>query len=269
MMREIDSVAEALRARFGPPPEVAVVLGSGLGRFFDALGGEVAPTAAIGLPNPHVPGHRGLIAVGAVRGRRVACLSGRVHLYEGHPPARVVLAVRALARWGVGGLVLTSAVGGLHPEWPPGQVVLITDHLNLQGQNPLTGPNLDALGPRFPDLSRVYSARARGLVREAAAALGQRAPVDGVYAAMPGPAYETPAEIRMLRRLGADVVGMSLVAEAVAAAHAGREVLGLSVVANAAAGLVDHPLSHQEVTEAMAAAGDAVSALLTEVVARW
>lgn len=269
MMTEIDAVAGALQARFGPPPGVAVVLGSGLGRFFEEMGGEAVPAGELGLPVPLVPGHSGVVSVGQVAGRRVACLSGRIHLYEGHPPAKVVLAVRALARWGVPGLVLTSAVGGLHADWPVGQVVLLRDHLNLQGQNPLTGPNLDALGPRFPDLSAVYSARARRIADEAARDLGQAAPLEGVYAAMPGPAYETPAEVRMLRGLGADVVGMSLVPEAVAAAHAGREVLGMSVVANAAAGLVPRPLSHEEVTRAMQEAGGAVSALLAAVVARW
>ncbi len=228
-----------------------------------------APYASLGLPAPAVPGHRGELAVGEVGGRRVAALAGRVHMYEGYEPAQVVVAVRALASWGVRGLVLTSAVGGIRPEWGAGQIVVISDHLNLMGTNPLVGPNLDDLGPRFPDQTAVYPAARRALAARVAGEQGLRPVVEGVYAALRGPNYETPAEIRMLRLLGADVVGMSVVPEAMAANHAGMDLLALSVVANPAAGLSAVPLTHVEVTDAMRdAAGDVVS-LLQGVVRAW
>lgn len=267
-MNRIDTVVESLRARFGAPPGIAVVLGSGMGAFADAFQ-DRAPYADLGLPAPAVPGHRGEVVVGEIDGRRVAALAGRVHLYEGYDPGEVVLAVRALARWGVRALVLTSAVGGLHAEWGAGQIVVVSDHLNLMGTNPLVGPNLEALGPRFPDQSTVYPRMRRDLAARVAAQRGLRPLQEGVYAALRGPNYETPAEIRMLRTLGADVVGMSLVPEAMAANHAGMEILALAVVANPAAGLSATPLNHAEVTEAMRAAAGEVVALLEGLVPEW
>lgn len=267
-MNRIQSAADRLRARFGPAPGLAVVLGSGMGAFADAFSDRI-PYAGVGLPAPAVPGHRGEIALGEIEGRRVAALAGRVHLYEGYAPEEVVLSVRALAAWGVRGLILTSAVGGIRPEWRAGQVVVISDHLNLMGTNPLVGPNLDALGPRFPDQSAVYPRMRRELAARVAAQRGLRPVIEGVYAALRGPNYETPAEIRMLRTLGADVVGMSLVPEAMAANHAGLEILGLSVVANPAAGLSASPLTHVEVTEAMRDAAGEVVSLLQGLVSEW
>lgn len=269
-LRSIDAAAAKLRAAFGDPPEIAVVLGSGLGAFATRLQGKTTvPTGELGLPAPKVAGHRGEVIVGAAGGRRIACLAGRVHLYEGYDPATAVLYVRALRRWGVKGLVLTSAVGGLRPEWRTGQIVLVSDHINFLGANPLRGPNLDALGPRFPDLSTAYTERLRDLARTVATERGLQTPTEGVYAAMPGPSYETPAEIRMLQRLGADVVGMSMVPEVIAAAHAGFEVLALAVVANPAAGLTPDRLTHADVTVAMYAAAEDVVALLTGVIEGW
>lgn len=266
MMERIDAVADRLRARFGAPPDVAVVLGSGLGAFATALDDrDRAPYPEVGLPNSGVAGHAGELGVGRVAGRRVACFSGRLHLYEGHDTATVVLGMRALARWGCKGVVLTSAVGAIDPTLRTGDIVLVTDHLNFLGANPLRGPNLDALGPRFPDLARLYSARMRAKARE----VSPEPLREGVYAAMPGPSYETPAEIRMLGILGAHVVGMSTVPEAIAAHHAGVEVLAISVVANAAAGLTSEALEHADVTAAMNAAGARVVDLLRRVVAAW
>jgi len=266
----IDAAVARLRATFGEAPEIGVVLGSGLGAFASELSERTAvPTSELGLPAPSVAGHRGEIVVGVREGRRVVALAGRVHMYEGYDAATVAMATRALARWGVRGLILTSAVGGLHAEWRTGTVVLIHDHLNFLGGNPLRGPNVDELGPRFPDLSNAYPVRPRALARTVAAARGLPSPLQGVYAAMPGPSYETPAEIRMLQRLGADVVGMSVVPEAIAAAHAGMELLVLGVVANPGAGLSPDHLTHADVTAAMTAAGASVVNLLSGIVAAW
>jgi purine-nucleoside phosphorylase len=267
MLETIDAVAARLRERFGDPaPQVAVVLGSGLGRFADTLDdADAAPYGEVGLPASRVPGHAGRLVVGRVGARRVAAMQGRLHHYEGHDAATLVLGIRALARWGVKGVVLTSAVGGVLPELRPGEVVLLRDHINLSGANPLRGPNVDALGPRFPDLQGLYSAR----LREVARAVAGEPLREGVYAAMPGPSYETPAEVRMIGRLGGDVVGMSLVHEAIAAGHAGLEVLGVAVVSNPAAGLTDEVLAHADVTAVMNAAGDGVARLLRGVIERW
>ena len=245
-----------------------MVLGSGMGAFAAPLNERVA-AGDLGLPEPSVAGHRGEVAVGTVEGRRVVALSGRVHLYEGHDAATVVLAVRAMARWGVRGLVLTSAVGGLVRDWRAGTIVVVTDHLNLMGTNPLVGPNIDALGPRFPDQGAVYPAARRALAQRVGAERAIGGLAEGIYAALRGPSYETPAEVRMLQRLGADVVGMSLVPEAMAANHAGMEVLALAVVANPAAGLAEAPLAHAEVTAAMAAAATRVVSMVSGVVAAW
>lgn len=265
-MDRIETVARGLRERFGEPPVVGVVLGSGLGAFAAALDQPIrASYPELGLPGSNVPGHAGELVVGNIAGRRVACFSGRLHVYEGHDAAVAALGVRALARWGARGVVLSSAVGGVDPTLATGELLLVSDHINFLGANPLRGPNLDELGPRFPDLSHIYTPRLRALAQEVS---GRRLR-EGVYAAMPGPSYETPAEVRMLRILGADVVGMSLVPESIAAAHAGLEVLAVSVVANAAAGLTDEKLAHADVTAAVNSAANAFTALVRGVVAAW
>jgi inosine/guanosine/xanthosine phosphorylase family protein len=242
----IREAADRLAARFGEPPATAVVLGSGLGPVVDrVLEAREAPFGDLGLPGSTVPGHAGRVVVGFLQKQRVALLSGRVHLYEGHPPPVLVRGVRALAKWGVQRLILTCSVGGITEGLEPGTLVLVTDHLNLQGANPLTGP---AYGDRFPDVTRAYDPALRGLLRACGQAAGLRL-VDGVLAAMPGPAYETPAEIRMLRALGADIVGMSTVPEVLAAAEIGLSCAVVAVVSNRAAGLATAPLTHAEVTD--------------------
>lgn len=265
-LARIDAAAEALRRTFGAAPEVVIVLGSGLGdvaqRVADA---QTASYDVLGLPAPSVGGHAGRAVVGQMGGRKVILLQGRAHVYEGHGADTAALAVRACARWGVRGLILTSAVGGVDPSLGPGTITVVSDHLNLSGTGPLEGPNLDALGPRFPDLTHLYSPRLRGLAQAASPVPLPQA----VYACMRGPSYETPAEIRMLRVLGADVVGMSLVHEAVAASHAGMEVLAFSVVSNPAAGLSATVLTHEEVTEASRQAAGRLGALLVRVVQTW
>jgi purine-nucleoside phosphorylase len=223
-------------------PRVAIVLGSGLGQFIDRIDGTVIPYSKIsGFPVPTVEGHQGLLKVG----KEAAILAGRFHLYEGCSMDEVVLPVFLLARLGVTHLVVTNAAGAINTEYRPGDLVLIRDHLNLMGRNPLVGPNLESLGPRFPDLSEAYSSRLRSLVKEA----WDRPLAEGVYAALLGPTYETPAEIRMLRKLGADMVGMSTVPEVIAARFVGMEVLGVSCITNMAAGILDQTLSHEEVVE--------------------
>lgn len=265
-LARVDAVAQKLRDQFGEPVEVAIVLGSGLGDIAGRVADPViVENEAVGLQKTGVGGHAGRIVVGKLAGRRVAVMSGRVHVYEGHPLDTVVLAVRALARWGVKGLCLTSAVGGCDPALGAGSLLLVSDHINLSGANPLRGPNLDALGPRFPDVTHLYSPRLRALAQSCAS----EALPEGVYAAMPGPSYETPAEIRMLRTLGANVVGMSLVHESIAARHAGLEVLAISVVSNPAAGLSAAELTHADVTETSRQAAGRLGALLARVVERW
>lgn len=259
MFRPYDDVAAALNARFGPEPEVGIVLGSGLGALASMLP-DSAPYSEVGLPSPGVSGHGGRVHVGLLGGKRVAIFAGRLHLYEGHTPDVAALQVRALKRWGAGMVILTSAVGGCHADQAPGTIGVVSDHLNLQGMNPLRGPNDDALGTRFPDLSDLYTARLRTLARKVDPSLK-----DMVYAAMPGPNYETPAEIRMLQRLGADIVGMSLVSESIAAGHCGLSVLALSVIANPAAGLHDGTLTHADVTAVMGAASGRLSDLIVRI----
>jgi purine-nucleoside phosphorylase len=248
--------------------EVAVVLGSGWRPAADRLGEVVAEldTAELGGFSPStVVGHSGQVrSVRSPGGRRVLAFLGRVHGYEGHQPAAVVHAVRSAHAAGCRAIVLTNAAGGIREGLRVGQPVLIADHINLTGYSPLAGPDLPPQVPsRFVDLTDAYSPRLRGLARSVDATLE-----DGVYAALPGPHYETPAEIRMLRTLGADLVGMSTVWETIAARHVGLEVLGVSLVTNLAAGLTGAPLSHTEVLDAGRKAADRMGVLLAEVVDR-
>ena len=266
LFERAEEAAAVLRARIAPFPAAAVVLGSGLASFVDGLGDpvEVAYDEVPHLPRPTVEGHRGKLVVGSVGPVRIAALAGRSHWYEGHDLDTVTLPVRVLQRLGVRLLVLTAAVGAVRPTLRPGGLVCLSDHINLMGANPLRGPHDERLGPRFPDLSAVYSPRLRAIARQAASRLGI-ALDEGVYAAVSGPTYETPAEIRMLAALGADVVGMSTVPEAIVARHAGMEVLGLALVTNWAAGLAETPISHEEVLQAGREAAPRLTALLREV----
>lgn len=247
----VDRAVASARGRIGaaPRPEVAVVLGSGLGDLVDRVGGATVPYSEIeGFPTPTVAGHRGLLRVGEVEGagRRlgVAVLAGRFHYYEGRGIDDVVLPVFLAAGLGVRALIVTNASGAVNQAYAPGDLVLIRDHINLLGVQPLIGPLDEGSGPRFPDMSEAYSRRLRALAHRVMPELAE-----GVYAALSGPSYETPAEIRMLRALGADLVGMSTVPEVIAARFLGLEVLGISCVTNMAAGILDQPLSHAEVVE--------------------
>lgn len=243
MIGELRRAAAAVRRRAPLRPEIGIVLGSGMSEALSLPGAVNVPFARIPrFPRGSVAGHAGVLSIGRFAGRAVAVLRGRVHYYEGHSPAAVVFPVRLLALLGIRSLILTNAVGAVRRNLRPGTLMIVRDHLNLMGINPLRGPNLETLGPRFPDASRLYDL-------EWPRRAGLRLPT-GVYAATSGPSYETPAEIRALARLGADAVGMSLAPEALAAAHLGLRTTALSLVSNRAAGLSARPLSHAEVLAA-------------------
>ena len=231
-------------------PQIGLVLGSGLGAFADELVGATRiPYAKIPtFPHSTAVGHAGQLVIGKAGDVPVAVMQGRVHLYEGYSAGEVAFPVRVLGRMGVRALILTNAAGGINTEYGQGALVMIRDHINLQGQNPLTGANDERLGPRFPDMSYTYAKRYREIALEEAKQLSIPAR-EGVYAALLGPSYETPAEIRYLRAIGADLVGMSTVPEAIAARHMGMSVLAISCVTNMAAGVLDQPLNHEEVLE--------------------
>jgi purine-nucleoside phosphorylase len=264
LARRLEEAVAFVRGRTSLRPAIGVVLGSGLGAFADALEDAVAvPFGEI----PHFPastvvGHGGALVVGRSRGVPVAVMKGRVHFYEGYRLDEVVFPVRVLGRLGVETLVLTNAAGAINTAFAPGDLMVIEDHLNLLG-NPLLGPNEEALGPRFPDMSEAYDRGLRGVAEAACRAAGVRCH-RGVYVALTGPSYETPAEIRMFRTMGADAVGMSTVPEVIAARHMGMRVVGLSCLTNMAAGVTDRKLDHREVLET----GERVKAALLEVLAR-
>jgi len=270
VLASLDETVRAVRARLpSAAPRVGVVLGSGLGAFGDSLEGLVKiPYAELPhMPASRVVGHAGNLCFGAVRGVPVVCMQGRVHLYEGHPVSAVVHGVRAMARLGAQSVLLTNAAGGIEPGWSAGDLMVIADHLNLTGTSPLLGPNEDALGPRFPDMSRAYDDALRAALKEVAAAAGI-ALREGVYAGLLGPTYETPAEVRMLRRLGANAVGMSTVAEVIALRHMGVRVGAMSCITNLAAGITSATLDHKEVEQTARARQSALLTLLAGWIAR-
>src|SRR5262249_6855093 len=257
------------RSRCGALPEIAIVLGSGLGDFADTLLDRVA-TPYCDLPHwpqSRVVGHSGRLIVGNAAGKRIAALAGRVHFYEGHDLETVVFATRVVARLGVKQIILTNAAGGINTSFTPGALMIIDDHINMLGSNPLVGENDDRFGSRFPDMSEVYSKRLRRIADEASRAKGITVS-HGVYVAVHGPSYETPAEIRFFRTIGADAVGMSTVPEAIAARHMGVEVLGISCITNMAAGVLPQPLVHDEVMETARRVRGAFIALLEGIIER-
>jgi purine-nucleoside phosphorylase len=254
--------ADFIRSKSSHQPRIGLVLGSGLGAFADDLKERVSlPYSTI----PHFPvssavGHAGNLVIGKVAGIPIAAMQGRVHYYEGHTMLRITFPMRVFCRLGIKGVLLTNAAGGIGPELKPGCLVVLKDHINLQGTNALIGTNEDRFGPRFPDMTEAYARDWRALALEQ----GKRQGIDiceGIYAAVPGPSYETPAEIRFLRVIGADVVGMSTVAEVVVARHCGMKVLAISVVTNMAAGILDQPINHAEVLEI----GQRIKGRLTEL----
>jgi purine-nucleoside phosphorylase len=263
---QLTEAAALVRARSPLTPAIGLVLGSGLGAYAKSL------TDAVAIPYADIPhfapstavGHRGELVLGKAEGGvPVAVMAGRVHLYEGYPVAQVVFPVRMLARLGVKTLLLTNAAGSVNVNYKPGELVILSDHINLTGVNPLTGPNPDELGPRFPDMTDAYDPVLREIAEKACWKAGVTAR-KGVYLGLAGPSYETPAEIRMARTLGADVVGMSTVLEVIAARHMGLRCLGISCVTNMGAGVLKQKIDHQEVLEV----GERVKQGLLEVLGR-
>jgi purine-nucleoside phosphorylase len=268
LLGRLDECARWIRGKRDTVPRVGLVLGSGLGSFAEKLKNRIAiPYQEI----PHFPvpsgvvGHAGELVLGDVGRTPVAVLSGRVHFYEGRPMTDVVFPARVLARLGVGAVVLTNAAGGVRRSFKPGDLMVLTDHINAFGTNPLIGPNEEALGARFPDMSAVYDTALRRLAKATARDL--KVPLrEGVYLGNSGPSYETPAEIRAYARLGADAVGMSTVPEAIALRHAGVRVVGISTITNMAAGILPQPLDHSEVLATTKRVGQRFVDLLTALV---
>jgi purine-nucleoside phosphorylase len=263
----VDRMAEALEDHFGRAPGVLVVLGSGLGQMAEELDDRqsLETTALTDWPKSTVEGHAGFVHKGTIGKVSVLVFQGRVHRYEGYSPAEVVRSIRSAITWGVKTVVLTNAAGGIAPALAPGQLMILEDHLNLSGSNPLAGLPPDNRGDRFPDMSNLYTKALIALAERCADSQGS--PLQkGVYAGLLGPSYETPAEIRMLSNLGASAVGMSTVLEAIAAGHLGAQVLGLSCITNKAAGLADALLDHTDVQKIANQAQGDLTALLTAFV---
>lgn len=266
ILPQLEAAAAAVFGHTELRPTVGVVLGSGLGAFGDRLSLKIPYADIPAMPTPRVAGHPGNLCLGKIGEATIACLQGRVHVYEGHDLGSVVFGVRLLAQLGCRAVLLTNAAGGIGAHLSPGSLMLISDHINLMGRNPLVGPNEEGLGTRFPDLSRAYDERLGELAfraaRDADIPLKQ-----GIYAAMLGPSYETPAEIRMLRTLGADTVGMSTVPEVIALRHMGVRVAAMSCITNLAAGISPTPLSHAEVEQVAMRVRDSFTSLLSKWVA--
>jgi purine-nucleoside phosphorylase len=264
-----DAAAQFILSQTQLRPQIGLVLGSGLGEFANRL------SDAACIPYQHIPsfprstaiGHAGRMVIGKVAEVAVAAMQGRVHLYEGYSAKEVTFSMRVFGRMGIRAVILTNAAGGINPDYQQGALVVLRDHINLQGHNPLVGPNDEAFGPRFPDMTQAYWKPYREIALEEARRLGIKTHA-GVYAALVGPSYETPSEIRYLRTIGADLVGMSTVAEAIVAAHMGIKVLAISCVTNMAAGILDQPIDHREVLETGERVRGQFEALLRAVLPR-
>jgi len=269
LRQQLEESLTALKAKFRGTPPIAVILGSGLGPFADELEDAIAIDCREipHYPAPTVPGHRGRWVWGKVNDVEVLAIQGRVHAYEGYSLEEVTYPVRLVKGLGAKILIVTNASGGINPHFEPGDLMLITDHINFRFDNPLIGPNDPGLGPRFPDLSEPYDRELTGLAERAALDLRLRVH-RGVYLGTKGPTYETPAEVQMMRRLGAEAVGMSTVPEVIAAKHAGLRVLGISCITNRAAGLSEKKLTHEEVVKVAERAREKFTALVREVIRR-
>ena len=264
----VQEAAQAIRARTTLVPQVGLILGSGLGGFADGL--ESATAIDYGdlpyFPRSHVVGHKGRLVLGTRRGARCVAMQGRVHFYEGHSAETISFPARVLIALGAKVIIVTNAAGGLNPTWTPGTLMLIRDHINMLPEHPLRGPNDDRLGVRFPDMTTAYAPELRALTKQVAERAGI-ALAEGVYVALTGPTYETPAEVKMLQTLGADATGMSTVPEVIVARHMGARVIGISCITNHAAGITGHALSHDEVTETAARVRTTFEGLLDGILA--
>jgi len=269
MYKKLKTAAQHIKNLCPTTPKIGVILGSGLGAFVDNIKDPIIiPYSEI----PHfgkttVEGHEGRLIVGKIAGVDVAVMQGRLHSYEGHPMENVVFPVRTLATWGIETLILTNAAGGINTSFIPGDLVLIDDHINMMGTNPLLGPNINELGPRFPDMTMAYCAQLKNCILSAAKEFGYQMK-KGVYVALQGPTYETPAEVRMLRFLGGDMVGMSTVPETIAASHLGLKVCGISCITNMGAGIENKKLSHDEVKEQATLVMETFSTLLEKSIVK-
>jgi purine-nucleoside phosphorylase len=269
MIPGIDDAVAFVRSKTKLQPQVGIVLGSGLGNVVDAIDAEAT------IPYSEIPGgaastvwgHSGKMIIGRAGNVPVVVLAGRMHFYEGHDMRAVVHLARVAGRLGIKNMIVTNAAGGVNTSFTPGDLMLISDHINLMGGNPLLGPNIDELGPRFPDMSEAYPENLRIMAKDVGRELGL-ALKEGVYLALSGPAYETPAEIRMLRVLGADGVGMSTVPEVIAMSHMGIPVLGISCITNMAAGILKQKLTHQEVMDTTARVQTQFTALVLGILRR-
>lgn len=250
IMRNINESADYIKSNLTKQPSIAIILGSGLGDLADQIENslKIPYTQIPHFPASTVVGHAGQLVIGELEGKTVLAMQGRFHYYEGYPMADVTYAIRVMKQIGIEKLVVTNAAGAVDTEFEPGDLMLISDHINLSGSNPLIGRNMDSFGVRFPDMSNAYSESLRALAREVA--LEEKIDLkEGVYAFMSGPTYETPTEVRMVRILGGDAVGMSTAPEVIVAVHSGIEVVGISCMTNMAAGILDQPLNHEEVVE--------------------
>lgn len=270
MFESINEAVASIRSKSSLQPEVGVILGSGLGNVVDAVDIETSiPYSEIpGARASTVLGHQGRLILGHAKGTPVAMMQGRVHFYEGYEMAEVMFLSRVLGRLGIKKLIVTNAAGGINTSYTSGDLMLISDHINLMGVNPLRGKNVDDLGVRFPDMSDAYSEELRGIAHDVAAKL-DIAVKEGVYLALSGPTYETPAEIRAFRVLGADAVGMSTAPEVIAMAHMGIPVLGISCITNMAAGILKQKLTHQEVMDTTARVEKQFTSLVLALIARF
>lgn len=265
----IDLIVSQIRPQMKSIPDLLIILGSGLGSLADQVENAVTIpySEIIGFPETTVPGHAGRLVIGEWSGKQVAVMQGRFHYYEGHPITDTVLPIRVMQKIGVPGLILTNAAGGINVDMKPGNLMLIRDHISFWAESPLRGPNLDEFGPRFPDQTRVYDREMAKLAIQCAQELDMPL-YEGVYAYCRGPQFESPAEIRMLRSLGATAAGMSTVPEAIVAAHGGMRTLAISCITNLAAGILDQPLNHKEVLEVGAQAESGTIRLLSRIISQ-
>ncbi len=267
MEKRLESCRNFLRGKTDLVPEIGLVLGSGLGNYADQMEveAEISYAEIEGFPQTGVPGHEGKFVFGRIGGKRLVVMKGRVHYYEGYDMEDVVLPIRLMGRLGARTLILTNAAGGISPSLEAGDLMLIEDQIASFVPSPLRGQNPDSLGPRFPDMSQIYDPSLKEVARKVAQKQGIELK-SGIYLQAPGPNYESPAEVRMYERCGADALGMSTACEAVAAKHMGMRILGISCISNKAAGLSQHPLNHQEVQEAAQRASRAFEGLVTGIV---
>lgn len=270
LMKSFDMTVKYLKEKLDAIPEIAIILGSGLGNLANLIENkmEIPYEDIPDFPRTTVAGHEGKLIYGTLSGRNILAMKGRFHFYEGYRMDEVVYPIRVFKCMGIENIIVTNAAGGINTSFSPGDLMLITDHIGLFCENPLRGENLDDLGPRFPDMSAAYDRDLQKLALDCASRLN----IDlkqGVYSYCKGPSFETPAEIKALRILGADAVGMSTVPEVITANHMGMKVLGISCITNMAAGILDQPLSHEEVMETGKMAEEKFPALVSEIVANW